>query len=82
MSNSFFILPASTPYTLHPTPHTQLQNCHSKTTKVLKFPKIFGHSRKKQYLCTLFVVWHGASPAEDMQHLVATLAANYGTVTD
>ena len=32
--------------------------CHLETTKVLKFPKTFAYLRKKQYLCTLFVIWH------------------------
>jgi len=38
--------------------YRQPQNCNLETTKVLKFPKIFDHPRKKQYLCTLFVIWH------------------------
>ena len=52
-SNPFFI-----PLPLHPTLYTPLQNCHLETTKVLKFPKTFAYLRKKQYLCTLFVIWH------------------------
>ena len=31
--------------------------CHLETTKVLKFPKLFGYFKKKQYFCTLFVKW-------------------------
>ena len=29
--------------------------CNMETTKVLKFPKIFGYFIEKQYLCTVFV---------------------------
>jgi hypothetical protein len=48
----------------------QAQNCNLETTKVLKFPKIFDHPRKKQYLCTLFVLWHGALPCRKLQHTI------------
>ena len=37
---------------------TDWRNCNLETTKVLKFPKTFAYLRKKQYLCTLFVIWH------------------------
>ena len=39
--------------------------CHLETTKVLKFPKLFGNVKKKQYFCTLFVKWHSMAEIKE-----------------
>ena len=39
--------------------------CYLETTKVLKFPKLFGNVKKKQYFCTLFVKWHSMAEIKE-----------------